>query len=197
MNRRDLLRNTAAGSVVFLGSLAGCAGNSDSDGAATTTPTSTDGSDSTTTQTSAEGDGGRNPTVVVSSSEQFGNILTDSEGMTLYLFTKDKPGKSVCYDGCAKTWPPQTIEETANGPSARPKVTAQLGAIERKNGSMQVTIADHPLYYYAGDEKPGDTSGQGLGGVWFVVGPDGQKKTQTTITTTTTTTEDSSGYGGY
>lgn len=197
MYRRDLLRNTTAcGSIVFLGSFAGCVGNSGGDSEPTTTE---DDGSTTTEQTPTEGDGDRNTTVVVSSTAEFGDILTDSKGMTVYLFTKDNPGMSVCYDGCAKTWPPQTIEG-ANGPRAGPEVTAQLDTIERKNGSIQVTIADYPLYYYAGDEQPGDTRGQGLGGVWFVVGPNGQKKTRTTTTTettTTTTTEDNSGYGGY
>lgn len=200
MYRRDLLRNTVASSVVFLGLLAGCTGNNDNDSA--TTPTVTERDESTTTEQPSTEDGGGTATVVVSSTEKFGDILTDSKGMTLYLFTKDKPGKSVCYDGCTKNWPPLIISETpssSRAPSAGPEVMAQLDTIERKNGSIQVTIADHPLYYYAGDEMPGDTTGQGLGGVWFVVGPDGQKKTQTTTTatTTTTTTEDGDGYGGY
>jgi predicted lipoprotein with Yx(FWY)xxD motif len=208
MNRRTLLRNvTACGSSLFLGSLAGCAGNSGSDSAttATSTPTTAEGGSTPTTTTGTEGDGNTSTTVsaaatvVVSSTEKFGNILTDSKGMTLYLFTKDKPGKSVCYDGCAKNWPPLMIGGKSNSLKAGPEVTAQLDTIKRKNGSMQVTIADHPLYYYAGDEKPSDTNGQGLGGVWFVVGPDGEKKakTRTTTPTTTTTTEDSGGYGGY
>jgi predicted lipoprotein with Yx(FWY)xxD motif len=211
MDRRTLLRNvTACGSSIFLGSLAGCAGNSGSDSATTTTstPTTTESGSTpttTTTTTATEGDGNTKTTasatatVVVSSTEKFGDILTDNKGVTLYLFTKDKPEKSVCYDGCATNWPPLTIGGKPNSLKAGPEVTAQLDTIQRKNGSMQVTVADHPLYYYAGDEKPGDTNGQGLGGVWFVVGPDGQKrvKTQTATPTTTTTTEDSGGYGGY
>jgi predicted lipoprotein with Yx(FWY)xxD motif len=180
MDRRTLLRNVAeCSSVIILGPLAGCAqqGNDSSDGTTNTT----------TSNVSA--------TVVVSSTDMFGDLLTDSKGITLYLFTKDTPGKSVCYDGCAKTWPPLTINGTSQL-KAGPEVTAQIDTLERKDGSMQVTVADHPLYYYAGDTMPGDTNGQGLGGVWFVVGPKGQKKA-TQTTTPTTTTESGGGYGGY
>ena len=41
------------------------------------------------------------------------------------------------------------------------------------DGSEQATYNDWPLYHYAGDAEPGDTNGQGVNDVWFVVGADG------------------------
>lgn len=186
MDRRTLLRNTAGySSIVLLGSLAGCAQTDDpGDGDTTPTPTTTEDRNDTSPTTTADSS---EATVVVASNETIGDILTDSEGLTLYLFTTDEQGTSACYDGCAESWPPLTVEGTPNSGS---NVTAELDTIERRDGSMQVTVADHPLYYYIDDENPGDTNGQGVGEVWFVVGPNGEMKTAQTTTTT-------GGGGGY
>lgn len=103
---------------------------------------------------------------------KLGKILTDSKGMTLYMFTPDKGGKPVCYGKCAKTWPPLT---TQGKPKAAKGVSASgLGTVPRKDGSTQVTYKGHPLYHFASDSKPGDTNGQGLGGKWYVLSPSGQ-----------------------
>jgi predicted lipoprotein with Yx(FWY)xxD motif len=109
--------------------------------------------------------------VAVSSSE-FGDILVDAEGMTLYLFTQDSDGQSVCEDGCATAWPPLLVD---GAPVAGEGVDASLlDTIERSDGSTQVSYAGWPLYTWAQDQHPGDVTGQGVQEVWFVVSPEGE-----------------------
>jgi len=109
-------------------------------------------------------------TVQVSKDAKLGDILTDSKGMTLYLFTKDQANVTNCYDQCAVSWPPLLVaagKEAAAGQG----VTGKLGVIDRKDGSRQVTYNSWPLYYFIKDTKAGDTTGQNVGKVWFIVHP--------------------------
>ena len=99
-----------------------------------------------------------------------GLFLVDAGGMTLYLFTVDDPDISNCYEGCAAAWPPLLLSETGM-PSAE-GLPGTLGTIARTDDTEQITYNAMPLYYFARDESPGDTNGQGRGGVWFVVNPD-------------------------
>ena len=109
-------------------------------------------------------------TVAVMDSE-LGQILVDAEGRALYRFEQDGSGESTCYDQCEQNWPAlETDGEPQAGDGAD---QALLGTTERRDGTMQVTYADRPLYYFAGDQGPGDVKGQGIGGVWFLVAPDG------------------------
>lgn len=113
---------------------------------------------------------GDDATVAVADTD-LGSVLADGAGMTLYLFTNDEGGTSTCYDDCAQAWPPLTVD---GDPVAGDGVdTDLLGTVERDDGKTQVTYASMPLYYYAPDSAPGDTTGQGVGGVWFAVTPDG------------------------
>jgi predicted lipoprotein with Yx(FWY)xxD motif len=107
-------------------------------------------------------------TVLVSETPELGEFLTDAEGMTLYLFTNDEPGVSNCSDDCLANWPAFSAEEPLTLPEGVP---GTLGTITRDDGTTQVTYNDWPLYYWVGDEAPGDTNGQGVGDVWFVVPP--------------------------
>ena len=107
-------------------------------------------------------------TVNLREGEQLGKILTDARGMTLYMFTKDAPNVSNCYDQCATNWPPLTTAEEPTGPD---DVSSALGLTPRTDGSQQVTYNGMPLYYWAANINPGDTTGQNVGGVWFVVNP--------------------------
>jgi predicted lipoprotein with Yx(FWY)xxD motif len=96
--------------------------------------------------------------------------LTNSSGRALYVFTKDKGPTSECYGACATAWPPLL----ATGPvtiSGKFTVPGDLGTTTRTDGTKQVTYGGHPLYYFAGDTAAGQTKGQGVGGVWFLVGP--------------------------
>jgi predicted lipoprotein with Yx(FWY)xxD motif len=108
-----------------------------------------------------------------------GTILT-SDGMTLYLFTKDQENVTNCYDQCAVNWPPLL----ANGgqPAAGEGVTGQLGVIDRTDGTQQVTYNGIPLYYYIKDTKFWDVTGQGVGDVWFVVHPEDTAATAAMMT---------------
>jgi predicted lipoprotein with Yx(FWY)xxD motif len=98
-----------------------------------------------------------------------GTVLVDGDGATLYLFDSDPEDGSSCTDACAETWPPLAGPAEAAGDVD----AGLLGTIERPDGSTQVTYDGRPLYHYAADEGPGDVNGQGVGDVWWVVGPDG------------------------
>ena len=100
-----------------------------------------------------------------------GTILVDGEGMTLYLFTKDTQGdgKSTCEGPCLEAWPPLVGEPTA-GTGADP---AKLGSIVRTDGTTQATYNGWPLYYWVEDTAPGDTKGQAVNDVWWVLDPAG------------------------
>jgi predicted lipoprotein with Yx(FWY)xxD motif len=118
-------------------------------------------------------------TVDVSESADFGSILVDGTGMSLYVFLADTQngGTSTCGDddGCAAEWPP-LVGDVA--PVAGAGVDANLlSTITRDDGTIQVTYNGWPLYLFAGDAAPGDTNGQGLdefGGLWFLVSPAGE-----------------------
>jgi len=105
-----------------------------------------------------------------------GRILVDGGGRTLYLFEKDTSTASTCDGSCASIWPPFT---TTGKPLAGDGALAgKLGTTKRTDGKIEVTYNGHPLYYYAGDTKPGDTTGQGLdsfGAEWDVLSPAGRK----------------------
>ncbi|HEV8648871.1 MAG TPA: hypothetical protein VG276_05565 [Actinomycetes bacterium] len=102
---------------------------------------------------------------------KLGQVLTDDKGRTLYAFTPDKDGKSTCYGTCAQTWLPLVAQASPVGGGG---VSASLlSTTDRTDGSKQTTYKSWPLYYYSGDQQPGDVNGQGVGDKWFVVGADG------------------------
>jgi predicted lipoprotein with Yx(FWY)xxD motif len=112
-------------------------------------------------------------TLNTASSSALGTFLVAANGMTLYKYTPDTPGVSNCTGECAVAWPPYTI--SADGASATLNgatgISGQIGTITRADGTIQVTYNGMPLYFYAKDSAPGDTNGQGVGGIWFVVAP--------------------------
>lgn len=116
--------------------------------------------------------GSGDATVMVADSEH-GQILVDGEGRTLYLFTPDEEtGEPTCYDDCAAAWPPLLAEgEITVGEGLD---DSDLSTATRTDGGEQVKVGDWPLYYFANDAAAGDTNGQGLNGVWFVVSPEGE-----------------------
>ncbi len=99
---------------------------------------------------------------------RYGKILVDPKGMTLYIFTVDKHGKSACVGECSKVWPPFLLPKGMKAPVKPKGLSGKLGTIAR-GGHRQVTYNGRPLYYYAKDKKSGETLGQGVGQVWFVV----------------------------
>lgn len=120
----------------------------------------------------ADDEAAEDATVQVSDSE-FGEILTDAEGMTLYLFQPDEGGgESTCYDECAEAWPALTVD---GEPTASEELDeGMLSTTERDDGETQVVYNGHPLYHFAQDEEAGDTNGQSLNDVWWVVSPEGE-----------------------
>ena len=91
-----------------------------------------------------------------------GTVLTNPMGMTLYTYDRDTAGSSNCTGSCAQNWPPFTADKTASE-------TGDFALIERGDGTKQWTYDDKPLYLFVGDKKPGDVSGNGVGGVWHAV----------------------------
>src|SRR5438128_2385211 len=103
----------------------------------------------------------------------YGKVVFDGHSKALYLFGRDKGGKSSCYGSCAKAWPPYIV---SHKPRAGAGVRAGLiGTTRRKDGKLQVTYGGHPLYFYSGDPK-GQAKCQKVtnsGGIWLVVAANG------------------------
>ena len=89
-------------------------------------------------------------------------VLASKDGKTLYTFTKDAAGKSNCNGGCATAWPPFVVANAA-------LAGGDFSIVTRDDGTMQWAFKGQPLYFFAGDTKPGEMNGEGSGGVWFVV----------------------------
>jgi predicted lipoprotein with Yx(FWY)xxD motif len=154
------MRKVLAGAalVVALALVLAACGGSDDEGAAAPAEPAT---------TAAQAAGG---TTVAVASGRLGDILVDGDGRTLYAFTKDRGDQSACSGQCADSWP--ALTGTANAGSG--VQAALLSTATQADGSSQVTYDGRPLYYFAGDAKPGDVNGQGVGDVWFVLTADGQ-----------------------
>jgi predicted lipoprotein with Yx(FWY)xxD motif len=161
VRRRALPIGLAVPAVAAAVALSGCGGGSTADTAAAAKPAATPAAQ---------------PATVGTRHTALGTALVDAAGHTLYLFEKDKGATSSCYGACAAAWPPLAA-------SAAPKATGdvkagKLGISKRTDGTSIVTYGGHPLYTYAGDTAPGDTSGQGLddyGAEWYAVAPGGDK----------------------
>lgn len=94
-----------------------------------------------------------------------GEVLTDTHGMTLYVFDKDSAGKSACNGKCAENWPPLMADAGA-------MASGKYSIITRDDGSHQWAVDGKPLYRWKNDHKPGDTTGDGfLGGKWHAAKP--------------------------
>jgi predicted lipoprotein with Yx(FWY)xxD motif len=116
--------------------------------------------------------------LVTTRKTKLGTILVNAQGRSLYLFLKDKNGKSACSGACAKAWPPLM---TTGKPKAAGGANAKLlGTTKRSNGT-QVTYNGHPLYTFFQDTKAGLTKGQGsnfFGALWYVMGTNGKQITK-------------------
>ncbi|MCE4601539.1 MAG: hypothetical protein F7C38_08330 [Desulfurococcales archaeon] len=132
----------------------------------TTTVTKTMTETTTKTQTKLVKE---NYTIRLAYDPSVGLYLTDSKGMTLYIFAKDVNGSSTCYGECAKKWPVFYVDEIKPSPGLDPK---DFSIITRKDGTKQVAYKGWPLYYFFKDEKPGDIKGDGVKNVWYVAKPD-------------------------
>ncbi len=109
-------------------------------------------------------------TVMVAVKEGLGMYLVTPDGMTLYFFKNDTPGNSTCYGMCAENWPPYAPSSLVI-PSTLNLTDFQF--IQRNDGTIQLVYKGHPLYLWIHDEKRGDTTGQGVHGVWYVASVSG------------------------
>lgn len=106
---------------------------------------------------------------------RMGKAVVDQEGWILYRFDKDtaNPPASNCTGKCEQVWPPAYTED------GEPELVGideeKVGVITRPDGTKQLTIDGWALYRYIGDKKPGEWRGQGVGGTWFVIAPDGKR----------------------
>ena len=165
-----------ATSLLLAGSIAACGGGdgggASSTGSAATSSAETSGAPTeapNATATSDDTAAGQTVTVMTAETD-LGTILVDGAGMTLYLFTNDTPGVSTCEGGCLAAWPP-----LLGTPRAGDGVDdSLLGTLQRSDGSTQVSYNGWPLYYWASDAVAGDTTGQGVNNVWWVVNRDGE-----------------------
>jgi predicted lipoprotein with Yx(FWY)xxD motif len=165
----------AAGVLALV--LAACGGGSSSSSSSETSA-GTSGSATKETETVKAPPNAEEGTTFVSlgNVSSLGQVLVDSKGMTLYEFAKDNGTESSCYGECAKAWPPLLTEgepQPSNGASA-----SELGTTERKDGTVQVTYAGHPLYGFVGDKSPGEANGNGVsafGAEWFALAGNGEQ----------------------
>ena len=196
----------AAGAVALVALAGGCSSSSGSSSAsgstATASPVSAAGSAaasvsasmsaSASSMSASPAASGSAASVKAAGSAE-GQILVDGSGRTLYLFGADTGSTSNCNGSCATAWPPDT---TTGKPTSTGVNASLVGTSVRSDKATQVTYKGHPLYYFAGDSKPGETNGQGstaFGGKWYVVSPSGNAIT----TATTPTSTPSTGGGGY
>lgn len=137
-------------------------------------------------------------TIKVITNPQYGQILVDANGMTLYYFAKDAPGygTSVCTGACIALWPAFDAQAVTVSP---PLNAADFGEFTRSDGNKQTVYMGWPLYYYSVDKAPGDTNGYGFNNLWYVMSPTGVvtlAPTTTIATTRPTTVPTTVYYGG-
>jgi len=129
-----------------------------------------------TTTVAASPSGVNSSAIAVADNPKLGRIIVNAEGFTLYDFHKDRTGQSSCYAACAAAWPPLLADGSPRAENgANP---SQLGTTQRKDGTMQVTYAGHPLYTYVADTKPGDVKGNDIdqfGAEWYALQPNGEE----------------------
>jgi predicted lipoprotein with Yx(FWY)xxD motif len=103
-------------------------------------------------------------------------IVENGAGFTLYRFDKDSPNPAVsnCNGACAATWPPVLVR-----PGTRVFLDGvpkhEVGVVRRADGALQLTLGGWPIYRFSKDTAPGQTNGEGVGGIWFAVSPEGMK----------------------
>ena len=144
--------------LALVGAACGSDDALDSEGSATTeAPATTAAAEETPVEGAGAG--------IALTSSDLGDIIVDGDGRTLYLFVPDAQSDSTCYDQCEANWPVVAdVAEVGDGLDA-----SLLGTAERTNGDVQATYNGWPLYYFANDAASGDTNGQGVNDVWYVL----------------------------
>jgi predicted lipoprotein with Yx(FWY)xxD motif len=142
-------------------------------------------------------------TLTAAGNPELGTIIVDSEGLTVYTFDKDRGTTSSCYGACAEAWPPVITEGSPT--AGEGAMSSQLGTTTRKDGTVQVTYAGHPLYTFVEDHKPGEANGNGVsafGASWHALDQSGSMASAAagegeSSAPETTESSESSGSGGY
>jgi predicted lipoprotein with Yx(FWY)xxD motif len=133
---------------------------------------------------------------VGAASSGLGRVLVDGRGRTLYLFARDKHGKSACSGKCAGFWPPLI---TSGKPLATAGAkTSLLGTTKRADGRLQVTYNHHPLYTFVDDTRKGQTNGEevdAFGAEWYAVSAAGLKVEKSAATSNSGGDPTAGGYG--
>jgi predicted lipoprotein with Yx(FWY)xxD motif len=156
--------------------IAGCGSSSNESGGAYGGGGSSSSSEKTTSSAEGGSNSGVAAVLTVASAPKVGPVLVDAEGFTVYDFHKDKGTTSSCYGACASGWPPLTTEgapQTGEG-----AMSSKLGTTKRKDGTMQVTYAGHPLYTFVEDKKPGEANGNDVsafGAQWYALKGNGEE----------------------
>jgi predicted lipoprotein with Yx(FWY)xxD motif len=156
--------------------ITGCGSSDDSSSGGAYGGKGSAGTSDTTTAKSPPGAESGAAVLTVATAPKVGAVLVNSDGFTVYDFHKDKGTVSSCYGACAGVWPPVLTEgapQVGEGASA-----SQLGTTKRKDGTVQVTYAGHPLYTYAADKKPGEANGNDFssyGGEWYALKGSGEE----------------------
>ena len=137
-------------------------------------------------------------TVVSTAKTSLGRILVNSRGHTLYLFGKDKNGKSACTGMCATFWPPLIAAgKPLAGAGARASL---LGTTKRADGRLQITYNHHPLYSFVKDTSKGETNGEELdafGAEWYAISSAGSKVEKADAQSSSSTVDAAPGGYGY
>ena len=100
--------------------------------------------------------------LLVAGTANAAGLLTAKNGMTIYVFDKDAGGVPTCYDACAVKWPPYLANKNE-------KMMKNWTEVKRTDGKLQWAYNAKPLYFFMGDKKKGDKTGDGVGGVWHAI----------------------------
>jgi predicted lipoprotein with Yx(FWY)xxD motif len=165
MNARIMLG--AATILLAATALSGCAGDTGGGTGAASAPAQESASPSET-----PADGAAGTTSLTTADTDLGTIVVDGEGMVVYQYDSDTQGSgtSTCEGQCLDAWPPVHGDASIDAQG----ITGEVGTITGVDGQPQLTLNGWPLYYYAGDIEPGQTTGQGVGDVWWVLTPEGE-----------------------
>lgn len=168
--------DSSSGSGGAYGGKGGAGNGGESSSASSEETGSGGGSYSYSAPANGEAEESGNAYVALGSVPKLGMVLVDSKGFVLYDFHKDKGTTSACYGACEQGWPPLLTKgepKPSNGANA-----GMLGRTERKDGTTQVTYNGHPLYTFAGDNKPGEANGNDIsafGGEWYALKGNGEE----------------------
>ena len=142
--------------------------------APTPPPAETTAPTSAASQTPEPSEAPANPDLIVADSS-LGSIVVAPSGLTVYVYDRDTAGSgaSTCSGNCLAVWP--AVHPVSTGDPVVDGITGDVGVITGTDGKPQLTLNGLPLYYFADDKAAGDVTGQAHGGIWWVVGPDGNK----------------------